>query len=160
MLDNKHAELAPPCDKDKEGWYLPSFGVYHPQKLGKICVVFDSSAQFAAVSLSDMLLTGPDLNSTLLGVLNRFRKELFAITVDRMRVHVFGNSPSPAVAIFGLRKAAREAAGAYGSDAQRFIERGFYVDDALKSFPNFRVYPFSCLQEISLCKCVIVASLK
>lgn len=52
----------------------------------------------------------------------------------RMRVHVFGNQPSPAVAIFGLRKAARETEGQYGSDAMHFIERDFYVHDALKSF--------------------------
>lgn len=71
MLNNKHAEPAPPCDKDKERWYLPSFGVYQ-QKPGKIRVVFDSSAQFDGVSLSDVRLTGPDLNNTLLGVLLRF----------------------------------------------------------------------------------------
>lgn len=48
---DKHAELAPPCDKDKERWYLPTFGVYHPQKPGKIRVAFDSSAQFDGVPL-------------------------------------------------------------------------------------------------------------
>ena len=51
-----------------------------------------------------------------------------------MRVHVFGNSPSPAVAIYGLRMAAREAESEYGTDARNFIEEDFYVDDALKSF--------------------------
>lgn len=54
----------------------------------------------------------------------------------RMRVHVFGNRPSPAVAIFRLRKATKETEGQYGSDAMHFIERVFYVDDALKSFPT------------------------
>lgn len=54
----------------------------------------------------------------------------------RMRVHVFRNSPSPAVAIFGLRMAAKEAEGVYGSDARHFIEQDFYIDDALKSFPT------------------------
>ena len=34
------------------------------------------------VSLNDVLLTGPDLNNTLLGVLMRFRKEPVAITVE------------------------------------------------------------------------------
>lgn len=95
-----------------------------------------------------MLLSGPDLNNSLLGVLLRFRKEPVALSADiqqmfysftvqendrdvlwflwfcdnlnnevvdfRMRVHVFGNSPSPAVAIFGLRKAARDAENKYG----------------------------------------------
>lgn len=41
MLDNKHAELTPPWDRDKETWYLPIFSVYHPHKPGKIRVVFD-----------------------------------------------------------------------------------------------------------------------
>ena len=53
-----------------------------------------------------------------------------------MRVHVFGNSPSPAVAIFGLRRAARDKETNFGSDARQFIERDFYVDNALKSFPT------------------------
>ncbi|XP_055017007.1 uncharacterized protein LOC129411103 [Boleophthalmus pectinirostris] len=171
MLDNKHAELAPPRTKNKETWYLPTFGVYHPQKPEKIRVVFDSSAQFDGVSLNDVLLSGPDLNNTLVGVLLRFRKEPVAITADieqmfycfvvqeghrdylrflwyedndltkdvvdyHMRVHVFGNSPSPAVAIYGLRMAAKEAEVEYGSDACNFIEQDFYVDDALKSFPT------------------------
>ncbi|KAI4897878.1 hypothetical protein NFI96_008660 [Prochilodus magdalenae] len=134
------------------GRNIPIFGVYHPQKPGKIHVVFDSSTQFDGVSLNDVLLSGPDLNNTLLGVLLRFGKEPVAITADieqmfycfvvqedhrdylrflwykdndltndvadyRMRVHVFGNSPSPAVAIYGLRMAAREAESEYGTDA-------------------------------------------
>lgn len=82
MIDNKRAELAPPCDEDKERWYLPAFGIYHPQKPGKIRVVFDSSAQFDGVSLNDVLLKGPDLNNPLLGMLLRFRKEPVAITAD------------------------------------------------------------------------------
>lgn len=74
--------MAPPRDGDKKTWYLPIFEVYHPQKPGKIRVVFDSSAQFNGVSLNDVLLSGPDLNNTLVGVLFRFRKETVAITAD------------------------------------------------------------------------------
>lgn len=51
MLDSDQAELAPPLDKGKEHWYLPTFGVYHPQKLDQIRVVFDSSAEFEGASL-------------------------------------------------------------------------------------------------------------
>lgn len=32
MLENDHAEPALALEKHKEHWYLPSFGVYHPQK--------------------------------------------------------------------------------------------------------------------------------
>ncbi|KAF7642400.1 hypothetical protein LDENG_00258540 [Lucifuga dentata] len=55
------------------------------------------------------------------------------ITEYRMRVHVFGNSPSPAVAIYGLRRAAQEGEKKYGSDSRHFVERHFYVDDGLIS---------------------------
>ncbi|XP_055996295.1 uncharacterized protein LOC130046878 [Ostrea edulis] len=46
-----------------------------------------------------------------------------------MNVHVFGNSPSPAVATYGLRKAVEKAE----TDVQDFIYRNFYVDDGLIS---------------------------
>ncbi|KAM5145516.1 uncharacterized protein ACMZJ9_012855 [Mantella aurantiaca] len=54
----------------------------------------------------------------------------------RMKVHVFGNSPSPAVAIYGLRKTAKEGEEEFGTDARQFVERNFYVDDGLKSLPT------------------------
>lgn len=56
------------------------------------------------------------------------------IVDHRTRVHLFGNSPSPAVAVYGLRWAAKEAEADYGSNARRFVDPEFYVDDALKSF--------------------------
>ena len=134
-------------------------------------MVFDSSAQYEGVSLNDVLLTGPDLNNTLLGVLIRYRKESIAVTADiqqmfhsflvreedrhflrflwfkdndlnqdiieyRMRVHVFGNSPSPAVSIYGLKRSAQDGEAEFGMDVKQFIERDFYVDDGLKSLPS------------------------
>lgn len=142
IFDAGHAEPAPPVKENEEVWYLPIFGVYHPRKPGQIRVVFDSSAQYKGLSLNQVLLSGPDLNNSLLGVLLRFRKEAVAFTADieqmfhsfvvradhrnflrflwfedndpskdvtefRMKVHVFGNSPSPAVAIYGLHRAAQ-----------------------------------------------------
>ncbi len=171
IFDNDHAEPAPPVKPGEECWYLPSFGVYHPHKPGQIRIVFDSSAQFHGVSLNDVLLTGPNLNNSLVGVLLRFRHEPIAITADieqmfhsfivredhrnflrflwfknndmsesiveyRMKVHVFGNSPSPAVAIYGLRCAALYGEAEFGADVRHFIERDFYVDDGLKSLPS------------------------
>ncbi|XP_042150458.1 uncharacterized protein LOC121838334 [Ixodes scapularis] len=171
MFRNGHAEEAPPLREEEECWYLPIFGVYHPRKPGETRVVFDSSAQFKGTSLNNVLLTGPDLTNNLLGVLIRFRKDCFAVTVDiqqmfycflvredhrnylrflwfrnndihdkvveyRMRVHVFGNSPSPAVATYGLRKTAQEGEEEFGKDAREFVEKNFYVDDGLKSLPT------------------------
>ncbi|KAK0156617.1 hypothetical protein N1851_000048 [Merluccius polli] len=162
FFQNTHAEEAPPLKENEERWYLPSFGVYHPRKPGNICVVFDSSAQHGGVSLNDVLLTGPDLKNTLLGVLIRFREEAVAITADiqqmyhcflvreedrnflrdnnpskdiveyRMRVHVFGNCPSLAVAIYCLRQSVLDA----DPDVKQFVNHNFYVDDGLKSFPT------------------------
>ncbi|XP_075534522.1 uncharacterized protein LOC142568489 [Dermacentor variabilis] len=166
-----HAEEAPPLHVDEECWYLPIFGVHHPQKPDQIRVVFDSSAQYEGVSLNNVLLTGPDLTNNLVGILIRFRQEPVAVTADvqqmfysfmvredhqnylrflwfkdndisreiiecRMKVHVFGNSPSPAVSTYGLRRTAQQAAPRFGEDARKFIERDFYVDDALKSLPS------------------------
>ena len=51
----------------------------------------------------------------------------------RMCVHTFGNASSPAVATFGLRKTADEEEARFGADVKSFIDRNFYVDDALKS---------------------------
>lgn len=117
--------------------------MYHSQKPGQIRIVFDSSARFNGVSLNDVLLRGPDLNNSLLGVLMRFRSEPIVAMTDiqqmfhsflvredhrdflrflwfrnhqlddeiveyRMKVHVFGNCPSPAVAIYGLKRTAME----------------------------------------------------
>ncbi|KAJ8351224.1 hypothetical protein SKAU_G00227000 [Synaphobranchus kaupii] len=67
-------------------WYIPHHGVYHPQKPGKIRVVFDCSARFQETSLNDHLLTGPDLTNTLVGVLCRFRKGSVAVMCDVERM--------------------------------------------------------------------------
>jgi len=82
IIENGHAEVAPPVGRSEECWYLPHFGVFHPKKPEKIRVVFDSSAKFHDVSLNDVLLSGPNLMNNLLGVLLRFRKEKVAIVAD------------------------------------------------------------------------------
>jgi hypothetical protein len=58
------------------------------------------------------------------------------VTEYQMTVHVFGNSPSPAVAIYSFRRAAQEGQKEHGKDAEQFIMRNFYVDDGLTSFPT------------------------
>lgn len=54
----------------------------------------------------------------------------------RMKVHVFGNSPPPTVAIYGLIRAALYGEAEFGADVRHFFERDFYVDDGLKSLPS------------------------
>ena len=170
IIESGHAELAPPLNQN-ESWYLPIFGVYHPRKPQQIRGVFDSSAKHYGISLNDVLLSGPDMTNSLLGILLRFRKDRVAVTADiqqmfhcflvredhkdflrflwyrdnnpnnelvdyRMRVDVFGNSPSPAVATYGLRRIAKNSAAKYGSDVCDFVHRNFYVDDGLASLPT------------------------
>jgi len=53
-----------------------------------------------------------------------------------MTRHVFGNSPSPAVAIYGLQKTAEAAGSTYGEDVTKFVQRHFYVDDGLISLSS------------------------
>ncbi|KAK3086079.1 hypothetical protein FSP39_013163 [Pinctada imbricata] len=50
----------------------------------------------------------------------------------RMLKHVFGNSPSPAVATYGLRKAI-DILPNVREDVKYFVNNNFYVDDALLS---------------------------
>jgi hypothetical protein len=54
----------------------------------------------------------------------------------RMTVHVFGNSPSPSIATYGLRKTAEVAEPEFGKDVTEFVEKNFYVDDGLLSLPT------------------------
>lgn len=72
------AEQAPLLSKEQECWFIAIFGVYHLCKPGQLRAVFDSSAKHNDVSLN-ILLSGPDLNNTLLGVLTLFRKESVAM---------------------------------------------------------------------------------
>ena len=168
IFQNGHAVPAPTLQPNEECWYLPIFAVYHPRKPNKVRMVFDSSASYQGISLNSVLLSGPDLTNSLLGILMRFRKEKIAITADieqmfycfgvsdedqnflrflwyknndpskelteyKMTVHVFGNTPSPSVATYGLRKSVLLDTQ---PDVSHFVHRNFYVDDALTSLPD------------------------
>lgn len=154
MFKNGPAELAPPLR------------VYHPKKPKQIRVMFDSGAQYDDSLNYELLITGTDLKNTLLGVLICFRKEAIAFTADieqtsycfmvrekdflwfqenylnkdggdyHMRVHVFGNSPSPAVAIHGLDQSVQVSEFNIDPDVKLFMMPDFYVDDGLKLLPT------------------------
>jgi len=74
-------------------WNLPHHPVLNHNKPNKVRVVFDCSASHKGVCLNDVLMQGPDLVNSLVGVLLRFRKERIAITADieamfhQVRVH-------------------------------------------------------------------------
>ena len=63
----------------KNTWYLPHYAVKNPNKLGKVPVVFDAAASYKGTSLNDQLVTGPDLLSSLVGVIMRFRLHVVAM---------------------------------------------------------------------------------
>ncbi|XP_077972240.1 uncharacterized protein LOC144427239 [Styela clava] len=67
-------ELAP----TERTWFIP----HHATRQSKFCVVFDSSAEFDGKSLNKNLLSGPDFNNSLVGVLLRFRLNPIAVSCD------------------------------------------------------------------------------
>ena len=81
LLASGYAAKVPDERLGERAWYLPHHGVFHPTK-GKIRVVFDCSAKKNSVSLNNVLIQGPDLSNSLLGVLLRFRKGLIPIMAD------------------------------------------------------------------------------
>jgi hypothetical protein len=50
-----------------------------------------------------------------------------------MKVHLFGNTSTPAIATCTLRKTALIGEPEHGLDAREFVEKDFYVDDSLRS---------------------------
>lgn len=66
-----------------------------------------------------------------------------------MTVHVFGNSLSPAVATYGMRKAAEHGKTEHGTDAKHFVFRNLYVNDGLASVAK-EVEAINLLQRIKV----------
>lgn len=85
LLDRAYARKVPDNRLYRSGeatWFLPHHPVFHPKKPEKVRVVFDCAAKYKGVSLNDVLLQGPDMTNTLVGVLTRFRQERTAIMAD------------------------------------------------------------------------------
>ncbi len=84
VIGKGYAELVPQQQLQNGSgkvWHIPHHSVYHPRK-GSLRVVFDCGATFKGTSLNSELLQGPNLTSSLLGVLTRFRQEPVAIMGD------------------------------------------------------------------------------
>ena len=62
--------------------YLPHHGLFHPNKPEKVCVVFDSKAEFHGTSINKTLLSVTDFTNLISGVLLRFREEKIAVSGD------------------------------------------------------------------------------
>ena len=74
-----------PRDEGKpvQVWYLPHFPLLRPDKsTTKTRIVFDASAKFNDVSLNDIVLQRPKLQSDLFALLLRFRRDPVALMCD------------------------------------------------------------------------------
>ena len=95
-LRNKYSEVMQACiekgyaevvcedtpELSKREWFLPHHPVFNPHKPDKLRIVFDCAAKHMGVFLNDVLLQGPDLLHSLVGVLTRFRSESVALAAD------------------------------------------------------------------------------
>ena len=108
-----HAKIVDENSANRKGaiWYLPHHGVVNPHKPEKVRVVFNPSAPYKGTSLNDQLYKGPDLLTSLIGVLLRFRQFPFPISGDIEKMYhqvlvphqqqslfrfLWNDSPSPA----------------------------------------------------------------
>ncbi|KAJ8400032.1 hypothetical protein AAFF_G00400710 [Aldrovandia affinis] len=102
----------------KESWFIPHHLVTHN---GKNRVVFNCSFTYKDQNLNELLLSGPNLGVSLLGVLLRFREHSTAISSDIKGMfhqrHVHDHSHQ-------------------GDEVCESIERHFYVDNWLQSFSS------------------------
>ncbi|XP_063536183.1 uncharacterized protein LOC134745966 [Cydia strobilella] len=81
LFENDYAMELTNTEVTPKTYYLPHFGVDNPNKQ-KLRLVFDAASQVSGSSLNDYLLTGPDLLSSLLGIMLRFREHPIAVTGD------------------------------------------------------------------------------
>ena len=82
LFEKGYAEPATEADVKGRVWYLPHHSVNNPKKPDKTRVVFDCAAKFQSMSLNSRVLSGPDLNNSLIGVLFRFRMHPIAMAAD------------------------------------------------------------------------------
>ena len=62
--------------------YIPHHAVFDMNKRSNLHVVFDAAAKYRGTSLNENLLKGPDLLSSLIGIILRFRINEFAVMGD------------------------------------------------------------------------------
>lgn len=82
IIERGDVEEVPTDGTQGERWYIPHHRIYHPQKPGKLRIVFDCSAKYCGTSLNEHLLPGPDMINNLTGILIRFRQHPIALLCD------------------------------------------------------------------------------
>ena len=64
MIKKVYAEKSgPKANQQGKTWFISHHEVYHPNKPGKIRIVFDCSAEYDGNSVNKRLLFGPDLTN-------------------------------------------------------------------------------------------------
>ncbi|XP_063827161.1 uncharacterized protein LOC135076671 [Ostrinia nubilalis] len=81
LLDNDFARELEDSQRTQRTWHLPHFGVDNPNKR-KMRLVFDAANVVDGLCLNDYLLKGPDLLTSLFGIMLRFRENQVAVTGD------------------------------------------------------------------------------
>lgn len=81
LFKNNFAKELVDTNVTQRTWYLSHFGVDNPNKK-KLRLVFDAADKTDGKCLNDYLLKGPDLLSSLLGIMLRFREQKIAVTGD------------------------------------------------------------------------------
>ena len=144
-------------------WYITHHPVYHKQK-NKIRIVFNCSLKCQGKSLNDNLYQGPDLTSSLFGVLLRFRQNPVAVIADIQKMFYQVRVPKShanllrffwingssdvvecrlLVHVFGAISSPSVAQFALketvrnmneNESTSKAINNNFYVDDLLKSY--------------------------
>ena len=133
-------------------WKLPHHGVTHPDKPGKLRVVFNCAAKFQGVCLNDMLLEGVDMlkqvrvpqnEQSFLQFVYRSPGSTEAPSEYQFAVHPFGATDSPACSLFALRQAANEYVNRF-PETSEVIRDNIYVDNLFHTEENdilaLRVY--------------------
>ncbi|XP_055633820.1 uncharacterized protein LOC129774148 [Toxorhynchites rutilus septentrionalis] len=77
LTDEEMASVNP-----KKVWYLPFGVVVNPNKPGKIRLVLDAAAQVNGTSLNSILLSGPDLLTSLPAIIQQFRERPVAFKAE------------------------------------------------------------------------------
>uniref|UniRef100_A0A2S2N7B6 Integrase catalytic domain-containing protein n=1 Tax=Schizaphis graminum TaxID=13262 RepID=A0A2S2N7B6_SCHGA len=162
-LDMNHMELVTNVDSNSQTYYLPHHAVIKEDSITtKLRVVFDGSAPTSSgLSLNDVMLRGPIVQSSLFSILLRFRVHKIALTADVEKMYRqilvtpkdcqlqriwYRPSPSELLREYSLRTitygtksapylATRSlvevALSAPSEIVQRAIKDDFYVDDLL-----------------------------
>ena len=75
---------------NQQVWFVPHHPVLKPHKPDKVRRVCNAASKFRGKSLNDMLLAGPDLLASLIGILARFRENRYALSayVEEMFLQV------------------------------------------------------------------------